>query len=442
MTTLTEAKEEAIHLLRTNELFLERFEAAYRDAKLKEVPSLNLFDANAKDIVRETRRVSSKKIDDIMGRIVEELMAVYEGKALPDNLVTNGEITLLPKEVRPQLTGTLAKVDVEEPSCYMLLYQYSRFLKETDPKQKMRSYHMFRQGLDILDLDSITYEMLGKNRNTMGYWFPKLQKALEGNTFFKVPETKIVKVPLPVLQLTRLDFFELTQTTRDIVNRFCMKAFNLDTSKKYFIKTGVTSSKYDFRNAKICSPKEVAEIGEYFLFLHFQASQMASPLSVPVIYGAATTNEWVVREYIDDVENNLTIYHGLPLHTEFRVFVDCDKDIIMGIAPYWEPSVMKNKFEASDSLDMVHDYVSYCAHEPLLMKRYEENKERVQSEVEKILPALQLKGQWSIDIMKNGDDFYIIDMATADTSALKECIPANLLKKSPEDWIPRIQTKY
>lgn len=31
-----------------------------------------------------------------------------------------------------------------------------------------------------------------------------------------------------------------------------------------------------------------------------------------------------------------------------------------------------------------------------------------------------------------------IDMAIADTSALKECIPANKLKKSQENWIPEL----
>ena len=50
---------------------------------------------------------------------------------------------------------------------------------------------------------------------------------------------------------------------------------------------------------------------------------MAGPLSFPCIYGVSTTNEWVVREFIPDKEGNPCIYHGLPLHTEYRVFVDC-----------------------------------------------------------------------------------------------------------------------
>ena len=41
--------------------------------------------------------------------------------------------------------------------------------------------------------------------------------------------------------------------------------------KEYFIKTGTYSSKFDFRNARVSGPKEVRELGEYLLFIHFHA---------------------------------------------------------------------------------------------------------------------------------------------------------------------------
>ena len=78
-------------------------------------------------------------------------------------------------------------------------------------------------------------------------------------------------------------------------------------------------------------------------------------------------------------------------------------------------------------------------HEPILVKRYKQNKELVVREVEKILPNIQLTGQWSLDIMQNGDDFYLIDMALAENSALNSCIPKGILRKEPENWIPQIE---
>lgn len=91
--------------------------------------------------------------------------------------------------------------------------------------------------------------------------------------------------------------------------------------------------------------------------------------------------------------------------------------------------------------DNTHDYVIYSMHEETLMKRYEDNKNTVLTHVKELLPNLHLNGQWSLDIMQNGDDFWLIDMATADLSALSDCVPKGLLRKSKENWIPQIPTE-
>lgn len=73
--------------------------------------------------------------------------------------------------------------------------------------------------------------------------------------------------------------------------------------------------------------------------------------------------------------------------------------------------------------DAYHDYCMYSVAEEKLMKRYEENKERVLDHVLNIVRCNeQMHGQWSMDIMQNGNDFWFIDMATANESALKEWI--------------------
>jgi hypothetical protein len=223
------------------------------------------------------------------------------------------------------------------------------------------------------------------------------------------------------------------------VDEWAMKAFDLDVTKTYFIKTGTYSSKFDFRNAKVTGEKEVRELGEYLLFIQHQASSMAGPLNSPCIYGVSTTNEWVVREYIEDKENNPCIYKGMPLHTEYRVFVDFDTNEVLGISPYWEPETMKKRFSQGDDADSPHqrhDYIIYKMHEETLMNRYNEHKNEIINHIKELLPDVELTGQWSIDIMQNGDDFWLIDMATADTSALRECVPSNLLRPTPENWIP------
>ena len=63
------------------------------------------------------------------------------------------------------------------------------------------------------------------------------------------------------------------------------------------------------------------------------------------------------------------------------------------------------------------------------MDRYEKNKELVLKHIKEMLPKVQLLGQWSVDIMQNGDVFYLIDMALAKNSALNDCVPKMKLKR-------------
>lgn len=461
------SKDAIADLLKTDRAALDQFERTYAERILTKEPT-GFFDTNSRQASEDLRKSQRKPdaealggaAEDLTKRIVTELLAqtqvyCYDGdldtfqspRALPGDVlpVTNEEIQQLPCLLRPQLTGQLMSVDIDTPSFPGLIDLYRHSLDTSlDKKKREYCYHLFRQGHDILDLDEITYRIVGMNRNTMGYWLPALVAACRGQSTFRIPATKIAKVPMPLLQLTRKDYVELTRTTLDIVDRWAHEAFGLEESRDYFIKTGTYSSKFDFRNARVHSPKEVHELGEYLLYIHYQALQMAGPLCHPCIYGVSTTNEWVVREYIEDKENNPTIYKGLPLHTEFRIFVDCDTDEVIGQTPYWEPNTMKKRFghaPDANSPHQRHDYVVYRAHEEVLMQRYNEHLGRVLCGIREILPKLDLPGQWSIDVMLNGDELWIIDMATAERSALNDCIPQELRRPSQEDWLPQLPEK-
>ena len=437
-------KEEIAKRLGTDTATLTAFEESY---KAFETPS-------DKNMAVEAIKTNNMASDEIINRIVNELIdgcEVYEckeGKATRKTLkvetrsVTLEEIKKLPAELQPDLTGMYMKRDVQEEAYIALITMLMKY-EET---HNQIFYHKFRQGLDILDLDPITYEMVDCHKNSMGYWLPIMIDLVNNEGFFKIPDTTIVKVPLTMLQLTRLDYMSLSKTTLEIVDRWAQKVFALTDSKKYFLKTGTYSSKFDFRNAKVIDPNEIKQIGEYLLYIHFNALQMAHydlRGKNPVVYGVSTTNEWVVRDYIEDKENNPCIYHGMPLHTEYRVFVDFDSKEVFGVHPYWDPDVMKNRFDNySDNLspDMLHDSVIYRAHEKALMKRYYSNRDTVLNHIKVIAENnTMLTGQWSIDIMQNGEDFYLIDMALAAQSAFfKEVVPENKRKRIPENWIPKI----
>lgn len=455
------SKDDVAKLLQTTPGALDAFEKSYRPS-LKNV-SDNFFEINAKQAsaMGKKEECNDPELIRLKENIINELLDqtigfCYDGKkgcwfkinpyeAFSEKIqtlpITLDDIKQFPEELQPQVTGNLAKKDFDMDSYPAALFLYDMFLKNKGTEQGRIGYQMFRQGLDILDLDPVLYEIIGMNKNSMGNWLPEVVAAIQKQDFFKIPKTKLIKVPLPLLQLTRTEYGTLTQTTKDILNGYCMSAFGVNVDEQYFIKTGTYSSKYDFRNAVVKGAEEVRELGEYLLYIHFQALQMASPLCQPVIYGVSTTNEWVVREYIPDVENNPSIYKGMTLHTEYRIFVDFDDNRILGIAPYWEPKTMKDRFlNRSDSNEthQIHDYIIFQMHENRLMKRFDKNKNMVASQLEKILPDIRLHGQYSVDIMQNGKDFYLIDMALAQNSALNEYIPIKLRRPMEENWLPEI----
>lgn len=449
--SLALSTKELAEFLNTTEGALEAFENAYHNAQEQADPSDNLFEMSKDDI--DAASVQNAPVaKNIANHIVDELLAQtkvwsYDRNsntaAMNRNVlgctaapVTADDIAQLPADCRPQLTGSLAKTDISAPSAPVIFWNLKKFM-ETGKKTY---YNMFRQGLDILDLDPVTYETLGCNRNSMGNWLPQLVAANAGHDFFKIPSTKIMKVPMTVLQLTRQQYETLTPTTKKIINGFVFKAFDLDENSDYFLKTGTHSSKFDFRNARVHDTKEIHELGEYLLFIHYMALQMASPLSQPCIYGVSTTNEWVVREFIEDEENNPTIYHGMPLHTEFRVFVDCDSNEVLSIENYWKPEVMQKRFAEcrGNGIDDKHDAVTYMMNMERLCRRYEDNRQKVCDHIAEILPDLDLSGQWSIDVMMNGDSFWLIDMAIAENSAYYNSVPKEKRIRSSENWIPAL----
>lgn len=263
----------------------------------------------------------------------------------------------------------------------------------------------------VSDLSQRLYDEFSANPNSIGNWFPQIIKAnKKSNSPFKIPETKIWKLPIEVAQFLRIEYQDTTKASRKLLNEMIFKYFELDDDKEYFIKTGTFSSKFEFRNAHIVKG-EAKEIGEYF--------QVINNFAMTV--GAAHSVEICVREYIHDVENNPTIYSGMPLRTEFRAFVDFDTNKIIGIVPYWNPLVMKRAFSSELAPSTIQkDYTTYCGHEDKLINDFNESLNEVNNKLNFLLPNVDLKGRYSVDIMKNGKDLYLIDMATMETSALTE----------------------
>jgi len=344
-------------------------------------------------------------------------------------IVTPVDLTDFPESAAPQLTGYFMQTDIKgDYSSFEIIMSMYRLFHGTGQEMYYRN---FLAGLGLLDLDPLMYQLLRFDDNTMSRWIVPLERAVLKFEFFKIPETVIIKVPITLLQMSRLNYLSLTQSTKHIANSFCQLYIPKEWQKKQdlFVKTGTFSSKFDFRNAKVSGRKEINTIGEYLLFISSVAANLSSPLNTLRFCGVSCNREWVIREYIQDVEDNPCIYKGLPLHTEYRAFIDFDTCEVLGIFPYWDYDLMKKRFsegQDSDSPHQIHDYIILQKHYGVMQKRFDDNVSKVQKELERIIPEIGLKGQWAMDIMQNGDDFYIIDMSVASSSALKEKLKVSL----------------
>lgn len=97
----------------------------------------------------------------------------------------------------------------------------------------------------------------------------------------------------------------------------------------------------------------------------------------------------------------------------------------------------------SDNPHMRHDAVTYKLREPSLMREYEATKDLVATHVAGLLPGLDLAGQWSLDIMRDGDDYWLIDMAPAERSTFYEqAVPKGKRRPMMENWIPELGGKH
>lgn len=265
----------------------------------------------------------------------------------------------------------------------------------------------------VSDLSPQLYDEFLDNPNSIGNWFGEIAQANKrSNNPFKLPETLIWRLPIEVAQFIRIEYTETTQKSKDLFNDMIFKVFNLSDDKEYFIKTGTVSSKFEFRNAHIIKG-EAKEMGEYFQVIN----------NFGMTLGAGHSVELCVREYIEDIEGNPTIYSGMPLRTEFRAFVDFDCDEIIGIVPYWNPLVMKKVLGSEFAPGTIKkDYNVYCKHEDKLMRDFNNYLPIVKRKLNSLIPFVDLKGKYSVDIMKNGEDLYLIDMATMESSALTELL--------------------
>lgn len=244
------------------------------------------------------------------------------------------------------------------------------------------------------------YERYKNTPENMSNWLSKVisAKSIHSSTIY-IPNTLIVFLKLEEFALLTENkkedsILKLSEILKEKVHSF-------QKGKPLFMKTGVFSNKFNFEN---CYCKDRDHLGEKLYDMYYAS----------MVNGANETTEVVFREYLENHENRKTIYNGMPLHTEFRVFYDFDNKKVLGVSNYWHPAVM-----TKDALK--EDYENYESTKDLIQSEFDKHKKKVCEEVCNMMEEVEgISGKWSIDIMKNGEKFWMIDMAQMGRSALVE----------------------
>lgn len=178
----------------------------------------------------------------------------------------------------------------------------------------------------------------------------------------------------------------------------------MNKNQVYNIKNGCFSNKFDFKTCLATKDNLAQQLWK----INYNSTMFET--------GGYT--ELVVREVISNNSENPTIYNGMPLREEVRVFYNFDKKKIEYIVDYWDYDYCyRNLFNINDQIifNWFHN-------------KTEGRNENHQTKLENIKATIcekiytlkfdgKLKGIWSIDFLSEGNDLYLIDMARGFRSA-------------------------
>ena len=182
----------------------------------------------------------------------------------------------------------------------------------------------------------------------------------------------------------------------------------MEPYKKYFIKNGCFSNKYDFSTC--IATKET--LAENLWKINYESA----------MYDTGGNTELVVREIIPYNEEKIpTIYNGMPLRTELRVFYNMDKKKIEYVTDYWDYDY------CYENLPNITDKIifKWFHQQDSTIERLKYITDYIYKNIHSLEFDDTLKGIWSIDFMLctdceeygDYDGVYLIDMARGFRSA-------------------------
>ena len=256
-----------------------------------------------------------------------------------------------------------------------------------------------------------------RNPNNFSFWFPKIESC-----GIPVPKSVIIQLPDEIIRSLFLEREGDDDRITDFVRNTVIPTIPKDWHP-VFIKNGCFSNKFDFRYCCI-QPT-----------LHRLVTSIEAINQDALCFDTDGESELVIREYLmpyhyDDDELGIkmySIYNGMPLRPEIRVFYDFDHHKALYAVNYWDWGYCHDRICERDCTDAL----AYEAAYPVLDRFFKENGDKAMALLDEHLKKVDLPGIWSVDLMWHEGQFWLIDMAVGHRSAYfdpKKCKLSNIIQ--------------
>ena len=250
-----------------------------------------------------------------------------------------------------------------------------------------------------------------ENPNNFSYWFPKVAPHLEEKGI-RSPKSKVIPVPENIMDacfMERKGDYELISEWI----RMTVMPDLLGAEFPLFMKNGCFSNKFDFAGS--CMLREYDEQAITDNFVNLQNTSLS--------FETGGNMEIILRQFIEPPKGTPTIYNGMPLRPELRLFYDFGKHSYCYAVNYWD-------------WDYCHDAICDASAEDKKVYEscYAELKELYEYRKSYFLPRIlaglrrvdKLAGIWSLDFILDEHVCWFIDAAIAERSAYWD-----------EDWLEK-----
>lgn len=248
----------------------------------------------------------------------------------------------------------------------------------------------------LRELGQIGYNEDREYPECFSNWYPHIEDFgkfkhanVIANPIFTFEETEAMKA---TEDIKKVDWNKIDEILRPTLEK-------LDNFHMYNIKNGCFSNKFDFDTC-LTSKRELAE---KLWKINYQSAVLET--------GGYT--ELVVREVIPNCLEYPTIYNGMPLREEIRIFYNMDTKQIEYMVDYWDYEYCREHLNKTDQIVFDWFYNKIGNRKVNHQNKLKELFLKIEKDINTLKFDSQLKGIWSIDFLweEIEDEIYLIDMA-------------------------------